>query len=215
MRSLIGLLAVVGVVGFGCSSSSSDGGAGGSAGGSSVWNNSCSPTGQTQTCTGEAAYEQCLMTACNAQMQAAFGSGVATGVLGGPCASYITCQNNCPCDANNNTCKVSCQNNMPAACQTPFTNLTSCVLSASCTLPQCTPAGGTGGSTGTGGAPGTGGTTGLGGSTGTYTCAQLGACCATMTNASIQSTCTAVVGTANESSCSSAYAGFKSGALCP
>jgi hypothetical protein len=198
--------------------------AGGSAGGagSSIWTSKCDSNGQPQTCTGGPAYGQCASAACNSQLTAALGSGYNSSVYTGPCASYMTCYDACPCGASYNTCTGNCATNAGATCQSSMMTLATCLNSATCADPVCTTIGGAGGAAGAAGyggyaggiagasgyAGGLGGTAGVGGGTGTYTCAQLSACCARITDpnyAPIKTACTTTVGYAVDAACSSVY----------
>jgi hypothetical protein len=228
MRSFIGFLAVVGVVGIACSSSSNNGAAGPGSG-NGMFVDNCTSTGAPQTCTGTAQFDSCIMGACDTQIQAALGPSYASGTFTGPCASYLNCFKGCPCNANYPACRTACGQQMTAACQAPGLALNNCMSAAPCTDPVCTSTG-AGGGAGAGGyaggyggyagglggyagglggyAGGLGGTAGVGGGTGTYTCAQLSACCARITDpnyVAIKNACTTTVGYAMDAACSAVY----------
>jgi hypothetical protein len=147
------------------------------------------PAGSTsgQTCTGEAAFNSCIMTACGAQYQACFGSNYASGnFAGSACADFLTCEIQCPCDATAKTCEYTCYTQHAAvgsACSNALLALGVCAAAntaptGACVSPVCT--GGTPPDTSTSTTTST--TTGP-------NCAAVAACCARMTNATMQSAC--------------------------
>lgn len=136
----------------------------------------CTATSATQTCTGEAAFEQCMQGSCDSQLKAAFGSGYAGGAFTGPCAAYMNCQMACPCDANAPTCESNCTSQLlsNSSCMTVIMAVSSCMTSAGCVEPVCTSTTGTGTGANTG--------TGTGLNTATYTNIATSTDTATYTN---------------------------------
>ena len=158
----------------------------------------------TSTCTQSEidSYNNCNFSMCDAEYQAALGSGYKTGSYAGACGTYITCTTACPC--GDSACTQKC--GLPdMACQTAIGKASSC-SQMKCPQPACFKSGGTSGTSG--GTSGTSGTT-------MHTCAELMACCAKIADASIKSACdqtyTAVM--ASESNCNAVYASYA--ASCP
>lgn len=187
-------------------------------GGGSGSSNYTSPTGRSpanggecpasssgETCTGEDAYYDCLIAACDAQSKACFGSNYMKGdFTGGVCADFMTCMLACPCDATGDTCVGTCVSTYilaatATACMTCATTLQGCTDAAGCVEPVCTPTG-TNTNTST--------TTGA-------SCTALAACCAAVpatATAQCQAALTAAAG--DETTCSAILGGFQSSGLC-
>ncbi|MDB5215066.1 MAG: hypothetical protein JWO86_2993, partial [Myxococcaceae bacterium] len=82
---------------------------GGTSGSGVVGGSKCGTSGSsTSTCTQAEtdSYNSCLTTMCDAQYQAALGSGYKTGSYGGACGTYITCTQACAC--NDTACYMKC-----------------------------------------------------------------------------------------------------------
>jgi hypothetical protein len=145
----------------------------------------CSAQSQGETCTGEAAYEACIKSKCDAQYKACLGSGYASGSYSGPCGPMANCLLNCPCDATADSCEMNCFQQITPECMTCGQGIEMCERTSGCTEPVCTPitATATGTSTGTGTSSGsatktsTSFNTGTGTSASTGNCAALQACC--------------------------------------
>ena len=200
------------VVGCGGSSGSKTSGSGrsGATGGQ------CPASSNGQTCTGEAAYETCVMGVCGTQYKACFGNNYASGnFTGGACADWVSCEMACPCDATATTCESTCSaqfltTTAGQTCLSCLTTLETCVSGAACTQPVCTTT-----STNTNTATLTNTNTATNTGTGT-SCAALTACCATLTGA-VATGCQAAVSSAAgvDATCASLLTSFKSGGYCP
>jgi hypothetical protein len=187
------MVAVVFAVAAGCGGGSSNGtsssGRTGSTGGQ------CPSSSSGQTCTGEDAYNTCMMAACGAEYKACFGNNYASGnFTGGVCADWVNCMLKCPCDATATTCETNCNMSLTTAagqpCMTCVLSLSACVetgAGAACTAPVCTPTG-TATNTATNTVTLTTTSTTTTTSTGTN-CAALQACCAKMADATMKTAC--------------------------
>lgn len=148
-------------------------------------------------CTGSDAYDTCAIAACDAQGQAAFGSGYQSGSYSGPCGNvYMTCVLACRCDGSvaATNCQSACYTNALAdtACATALLALFTCVENAGCVQPVCPTITGTSTSTSTDT------------STLTPNCTKAVNCCTTLTataeGAAYQGTC-AQVAAFNDAEC--------------
>jgi hypothetical protein len=187
-------------------------------GGGSGSSNYTSPTGRSpanggqcpasssgQTCTGEDAYYDCLIKACDAQSKACFGNSYLKGdFTGGVCADFMNCVLLCPCDATGDACVMNCtatyvMSATSTACMTCALTLQTCTETAGCVEPVCT-------------------TTGIDAGTPTTTgpnCAALQACCAVAPAAAAaqcQAALTAAAG--DETTCLGILTAFQAQGLC-
>jgi hypothetical protein len=214
MRTLSIFVATMALATFGCGGSSDSNGGKTNSNGRNTATGQCpgaSSSGAAETCTGEDAYQQCILASCTPQFQACFGNGFTSGnFTGGACADYMGCQMACPCDSSAVTCETACQQKMLAnpSCMTCMTTVSTCTLGSGCAQPVCTPATATSTNTKTT----TSTATATGGS-----CAAVGACCATLTAgataAQYQSTCATIVA-AGEATCAQILSSWQSAGLC-
>lgn len=200
----VGILALAAGCGGG-SDSKSTGGRTASNGGQ------CPASSSGQTCTGEDAYETCLMNACGTQYKAALGNNFASGnFAGSPCADFMNCLLKCPCDATGDSCEVTCFTQHAAsgsACYTAMMAVQACVVATTCAMPVCGPSTATTTSTST--------TTGT--STGTG-CAGALACCTALASsggASVVQACKDALAGQTDAVCTQFVATYKSAGLCP
>jgi hypothetical protein len=130
-------------------------GTGGSAGtGRNPWGEcpgSSGGAGGEQTCTGEAEYDACVTSKCDAKAKECFGDGYASGTYGGTCGPVIQCVVGCKC--GDTACEMSCMLQASEACKTCSDEFDACVSGSGCPEPQCG-AGGAGGTAGEAGAAG-------------------------------------------------------------
>jgi hypothetical protein len=192
-------------------------GCGGSSGnGTSSTGRSASNGGQCpvdSTCTGEAEYENCLLTACGAEYKACFGANFASGdFTGSPCADFIKCEMACPCDATGQACEANCATQyaaMGSACYTAITALATCVganvtPNGSCVPPVCS-----GGPTGTSTSTDTSTSTG---------CAEALACCTSLGatyGAAVAQQCAAALSGQTDAVCAQLVASYRQAGVCP
>jgi hypothetical protein len=190
---------------------------------------SCPMNDQQSKCTAEQnkMYSDCLISKCDAQFQACYGSGYKSGSFSGACGPYLTCISKCGC--TDMACKSACT--ITPDCQTCITGmLAGCALSSGCTLPVCTGTGtggtagaGTGGTAGAGtGGAGGAGTGGAGGSGGGGTgCAALSTCCAAFADAGAKMACQQalaefqMLGAQGDQACTQAVSLYRQMHLCP
>ena len=184
------------------------------------------------TCTGDqAAYEQCILTYCNASAVAAFGPGYASGSFAGACGAMMSCQLACPCDATANGCELGCVQAVltgGSTCMDALLALRTCYTAAGCVTPSCTP-NTTGVATDTSTSSSTATLTNLGTATATYTnlstatatggCAAAAQCCATLAAlggaaaAQAQQEC-ATVTSAGEAACNQVLGMWQASGFC-
>jgi hypothetical protein len=191
---------------FGLAAGCGGGSGGSSSGGRSGANGGqCPASSNGKTCTGEAAYNTCISTACGTDAKACFGANYASGdFTGSPCADYMGCIMKCPCDATASTCEANCstqtlQTAAGATCLTCLTTLGTCVAGAGCTQPNCT----------------TTTTTTTNTSTGTG-CAAAVACCTSLAtlDATLAQQCQAALAGQTDAVCAQVVAAYKQAGVC-
>ena len=134
----------------------------------------CPSDDMSETCTGEAAYDNCVQDACDDTFKSCFGTGYASGSYGGACGSVVTCMFGCAC--GDTACELACAQNASSECITCYDEADACVEQSGCEEPQCSTGSSTGGSGGSSGSAGGSSGGGTGGSTASvcpYTVASL------------------------------------------
>jgi hypothetical protein len=212
MRTLGAFLAAIALVMASCGGGSDNGS---TSGGRSAASGGQCPAGSSgQTCTGEQAYQDCVMAACGTQYKACFGNNFMTGDLtGGVCADWMTCTLKCPCDASKTACESNCTSKYlmdiatgtTTPCGTCTLTLAACVSAAACTMPVCTDAPNTTTSTQTTTSTSTG-------------CAGAKTCCAALTataGAAAAQQCTAALAGQPDAVCEQVVAVYRQAGICP
>ena len=159
------------------------------------------------SCPGAAEFSACMTDSCEMDLRNCFGTSYATANFSGPCADYMTCIWQCPCDVTAKACELACAPLLGAGgCLTCLSNsvcmLRSCGAPPACILPTAPPvdAGGDGaidGATATG-------------------CARAMGCCSVveaMLGAATGQLCRDALSTATEAECETILSQY--GALCP
>jgi hypothetical protein len=175
---------------------------GGTSGGTSgaVGMSKCGSSGgmSTNTCTQAEVdtYNNCNFSMCDAEYQAALGSGYKTGSYSGACGTYLTCVNACAC--GDTACQQKC--GLPdSACQTALGNASTC-SQTKCPQPACFKSGTDAGTSGTSGSSGSV----------AHTCADFASCCAAKSG-SDQTTCQQVydaIKGSGDASCNAAFSSY-------
>jgi hypothetical protein len=185
----------------------------------------CTGESSGKVCTGEAEYQTCLISKCDAQFKACLGNDYSKGTFLGPCADFMKCEMNCPCDATSSACALNCYTAAGSTCVPCLLTANSCMTSAGCIEPVCTPGTSTATLTSTSTATLTSTSTltatltqtSTNTSTGTG-CAAAQACCqalASAAGAAAVQQCQAALAGLTDAACAQAVSSYKLAGLCP